>query len=59
VRADLAQQVLGVAGLCDDLEAGLLEQAHEALAQQDRVVGDDYPHGIHLRIVVPVRAVQR
>ena len=24
----------------------LLEQAHDALAQQHRVVGDDYPHGI-------------
>ena len=33
VRADLAQQVLGVAGLAGDLEAGVLEQPHEPLAQ--------------------------
>ena len=48
VGADLAQQVLGVAGLADDLEAGLLEQAHDALAQQHRVVGDDDPHRVNL-----------
>ena len=53
VGADLAQQLLGVAGLADDLEPGLLEQAHHALAQQGRVVGDDYPHGILARTVVP------
>ena len=41
VGADLAQQVLGVAGLAGDLEARLLEQAGEALAQEDGVVGDD------------------
>ena len=39
--ADLAQQVLGVAGLARDLEARVLEQAHEALAQQHGVLGDD------------------
>ena len=39
---DLAQQVLGVAGLAHDLDAGLLEQPHDALAQQHRVLGDDY-----------------
>ena len=37
--ADLAQQVLGVAGLGDDLEAGVLEQPGHALAQQEAVVG--------------------
>ena len=41
VGADLAQQVLGVAGLAGDLEARVLEQAHEALAQQHGVLGDD------------------
>ena len=41
VGADLAQQVLGVAGLAGDLEAGVLEQAHETLAQQHGVLGDD------------------
>ena len=49
----LAHQVVGVAGLADDLEARLLEQAHHALAQQHRVVGHDYPHGILAVIVVP------
>ena len=39
VGADLAQQVLGVTGLAGDLEARLLEQAREALAQQHGVVG--------------------
>ena len=40
VGADLAQQVLGVAGLADDVEARLFEQAHETLAQQHGVIGD-------------------
>ncbi len=54
--ADLAQQILGVAGLADDLHPGVLEQPHDALAQQDRVVGDDYAHGITARTVVPSAA---
>ena len=41
VGADLAEQVLGVAGLAGDLESRVLEQAHEALAQQHGVLGDD------------------
>src|SRR5207237_7063653 len=48
-----AQEVLGVAGLRHDLEAALLEQAHHALAEQDRVVGDDHPQGISAFTVVP------
>ena len=40
VRADLAHQVLGVAGLADDVEARFLEQARETLAQEHGVVGD-------------------
>ena len=32
---------------------GLLEQPHDALAQQHRVVGDDYAHGITARTTVP------
>ena len=40
VGADLAHQVLGVAGLAHDLEARFLEQAAQALAQEDGVVGD-------------------
>ena len=46
VGADLAQQVLPVAGLAGDLEAGLLEQAREPLAQQDGVVGDNDADGV-------------
>ena len=45
VGANLAQQVLGVTGLGDDLEAGVAEQPRRALAEQDRVVGDHDPHG--------------
>ena len=33
VRRDLPQQVLGVAGLADHLEACVLEQANQALAK--------------------------
>ena len=43
VRADLAQEVLGVTRLAGHLEAGLLEQPREALAQQHGVLGDDDP----------------
>ena len=32
---------------------GVLEQPHDALAQQHRVVGDDYAHGITARTTVP------
>ena len=53
--ADLAQQVLGVARLADDLDARVLEQPHDALAQQDRVLGDDYAHGITARDRGPAR----
>ena len=41
VRADLAQQVVAVAGLADDLEAGILEHARGAGAQQHGVLADD------------------
>src|SRR3954454_15629586 len=47
VGADLAEQVLGVAGLAGDLEAGVLEQPDETLAQQHGVLGhDDLEWGI-------------
>ena len=45
VGPDLAHQVLAVARLGDHVEAGLLEQTDEALAQEDRVVGDDDAKG--------------
>src|SRR5205823_2318994 len=39
----LRLQLVGIARLADDLEAGILEQARDALAQQHRVVGEDDP----------------
>ena len=33
VGADLAQEVLRISGLADDVHAGLLQQAHYALTQ--------------------------
>src|SRR3954453_3562301 len=53
VGADLAQQVLRVSGLADDVHAGLLQQAYDALTQQDAVLGYDDSHGILARTVVP------
>jgi hypothetical protein len=46
VGADLAQQVLRVARLPGDLEAGLLQQARETLAQQHGVLGDHDADGV-------------
>src|SRR5262245_59751065 len=43
VAANLEQQVVGRRGLADDLEPRSLEQARDALAHQDRVLGDDDP----------------
>ena len=40
VHRDVAQQILGVAGLRDDVEAGLHEQPGDSLAQEHRVVGE-------------------
>jgi len=40
VRPDLAEQVLSVAGLRDDLEARLGKNPNNALAQEDGVVRD-------------------
>ena len=53
VGAHLAQQLVGVAGLADDVEARVLEQARDARAQQHRVLGEDYAHGISALTVVP------
>ena len=41
MRPDLAQQLVGVAGLRDDVKAGGFEQVDDAGAQQHRVLGDD------------------
>ena len=40
------------AGLGDDVDAGVLEQAHDPLAGEHDVVGDDYAHGISARRVL-------
>ena len=43
VHRDVPEQILGVPGLRDDVEARLAEQPRDALAQEHRVVGDDHP----------------
>ena len=55
VLADGGEQLRGVAGLGDDLEAGLGEQAGDALAQEDRVVGQGDPEGHGAAIERPDR----
>jgi hypothetical protein len=52
-QAGLARARAVVAGVADDLEAGILEQPHDPLAKQDRVFGDYYSHGITARTSVP------
>src|SRR5215218_3669088 len=49
----LAHQLLPVPRLPDHFEPRLLEQPHDPFAEEDRVVGDDYPHGITARTTVP------
>ena len=43
MRPDGGQELVGCAGLGDDVEAGLDEQARDPLPQQERVVGEDEP----------------
>src|SRR5262245_59754740 len=52
-RRHLAQQLRRVAGLADDLDAGVGEQACEARPHEHHVVGDHYAHGISAWIRVP------
>ena len=47
VRAHLQHQLVGVPGLADDLEAGVLEQAGDPLAEQHGVLGQ---HDAHRRL---------
>ena len=47
------EQLVAVAGQPDDLEASLLQQPRKSLAQDHRVVGERYSHGISARSVVP------
>ena len=53
VGADLAEQVLGVGRLADDLDPGLVEEAGDPLPQQDRVLADHDSHGITALSLVP------
>ena len=53
VLGDDDEERVGVADPRDDLVAGVLEQAREALAQEDRVLGDHDPHGISASSRVP------
>ena len=50
---DELEQLVRVRGHPDDLEAGLLEQPREPLAEDHRVVGDGYAHGISAVSRVP------
>ena len=49
VRQRPAQEVLGVAGLRHHVEAGLVEQPHDALAQEDVVLADHDAQGLRHR----------
>ena len=55
VHRHVSEQVLRGAGLGRHLEAGLLEQARDALAKEDRVVGEDDAHPLHQLARVPER----
>jgi hypothetical protein len=44
VSLNLLQQVLAFAGLAHHDEAGLLQQPHDPLPQQERVLRHDYSH---------------
>ncbi len=46
VHRHVAQQVVGVVGLGEDVEARLAEQPDDSLAQQDRVLGDHHRHRV-------------
>src|SRR6266508_3623464 len=48
-QAHLAEQALGVLGLADHLDASVAQEADDALAGEQDVVGDDYPHGSSAR----------
>src|SRR4029453_6223204 len=48
-QADLVEQAAGVLGLGDHLDVGVLQEADDALAGEQGVVGDDYPHGSSAR----------
>ena len=51
---DDGEQRLGVTDARDDGVSGVLEQAGETLAEEDRVLGDHDPHGIATSTRVPL-----
>ena len=51
--SDEREQLVGVAGLGDDVDAALDENAPQSLADEHRVVGQHYAHGISPRSRVP------
>src|SRR3954469_24442434 len=53
VASHLEHELLGVPCLPRDVEARLLEDAGDAFAKEDGVLGEHYPHGISARITVP------
>ena len=57
VLADLFEELIGVVGLTDDVDAGVGEQVDDALAGEQRVVGDYDAHGISARRTPSDRAI--
>ena len=53
VRANLQEQLVGIARLADDLEAAVLEQAGDALAEEDGVLGENDSRPLGLRLLQP------
>ena len=52
-RGQHGEQPVDVTGLADDVEICRGQRRGQGLAQQDRIVGEDYAHGMSARIVVP------
>ncbi len=50
-EADVPEEALGVLRLADDVDACLLEEVHDPLAREHRVLCDDYAHGSSARSV--------
>src|SRR5215212_1331792 len=53
VAPHLEHQLVGVPRLPDDVEAGVGEDARDALTEKNGIIRDDYPHGISARMRVP------
>ena len=50
VQPDEAEQSGGVLRLTEDLDAGFLKQADDALPREEHVIGNHYAHGISARL---------